>query len=65
MTPAFIIPKKNGTIRLVKDYRRLDEITEKDPFPVLSILDLIYKVKKGTVFSQLDLNNRYYQIIMN
>ena len=32
--PMFVVPKKNGSIRLVIDYRRLNKVIIPDPYPL-------------------------------
>ena len=49
MTPVFLIPKKDKGVRLVSDYRAINRGTIKDPFPIPSIHDLIYKIKKKKI----------------
>jgi hypothetical protein len=33
--PSFAIPKKNGTIRVVTDFRKLNFYLKHDPFPII------------------------------
>ena len=39
--PVFFVKKKDGTLRLVQDYRRLNDITIKNRYPIQRIQDLI------------------------
>ena len=32
--PTFIIPKQNGTIRFISDFRELNETIKRNPFPI-------------------------------
>lgn len=61
-SPAFPILKKNGNIRLVVDYRKLNKITIKDSFPFPSVQDQLRTLLNAKCFSQIDLNSGYYQI---
>ncbi|MGL5707545.1 MAG: reverse transcriptase domain-containing protein [Aeromonas sp.] len=61
-SPAFPILKKNGKIRLVVDYRKLNEKTIIDGYPLPQISDFLLQLKASTTFSQIDLNMGYYQI---
>lgn len=36
-SPAFPLMKKNGSVRLIVDYRNLNKVTEKEVFPFLNI----------------------------
>lgn len=61
-SPAFVIPKKNGEIRLVIDYRKLNDITKKESFPLPKIEELLIDLSSSKIFSTLDLNPGYHQI---
>lgn len=63
-SPAFPIIKRNNSIRLVIDFRELNLRTEKLPYPIPSMKDLIIDFKKAKVFSTIDLSMGYYQIKM-
>ena len=39
--PSFIIPKKDGTVRFVSDFRKLNKELERAPFPIPRIKDLL------------------------
>ncbi|KAG0420206.1 Retrovirus-related Pol polyprotein from transposon, partial [Dictyocoela roeselum] len=62
ISPAFAIKKKNNKIRLVIDYRYLNSITAKTHQYTLSISDILASLHSSRVFSQIDLNQGYYQI---
>jgi hypothetical protein len=64
-SPAFPILKKNGNVRIVVDYRRLNSVTEPLNFPLPHLHDILQDLKGSTVYSQIDLNMGYYQINMN
>ena len=61
-SPAFIIPKKDGSIRLVIDYRKLNSITIKEQYPLPRIEDILNQLEGSKRFSQIDLNAGYHQI---
>jgi len=54
-TPVFFVLKKNGELRMVVDYRHLNDITIRDSYPLLLINDMLEQLAKGKVFSKLDL----------
>ena len=41
--PTFIIPKKEGTVRLVTDFRQLNKALKRKPFPIPNIQDILQK----------------------
>ena len=53
--PCFYIPKKDGLLQLVQDYRKLNQITIKDKIPLPLIREVIDKLKKVKYFNKLDL----------
>jgi len=53
--PCFFIPKKDGTLRLVQDYRWLNQHTIKDKTPLPLINEVINKLKDAKYFNKLDL----------
>jgi hypothetical protein len=61
-SPSFAIPKKNGTIRVVTDFRKLNLLLKRHPFPIPKIRDMILSMEGFTFASALDLNMGYYHI---
>jgi len=55
MAPYFFIPKKDGTLQLVQDYRQLNQYTIKNKTPLLLINEIINKLKDAKYFNKLDL----------
>jgi hypothetical protein len=39
ISPTFAIPKKNGTIRVVTNFRKLNFLLKHNPFPIPKIKD--------------------------
>jgi hypothetical protein len=61
-SPTFIVPKKDGSIRMVHDYRKLNAQTVVPSYPLPHLDDLIHRLEGRRVFTSLDFNNGYYQI---
>jgi hypothetical protein len=65
-SPSFANPKKNGTIRVVTDFRKLNLFLKHPsyPFPIPKIgnIDMMCSVEGFTFASALDLNMGYYYI---
>ena len=55
VAPCFYIPKKNGSLWLVQDYRKLNRIMIKDKIPLPLIGEVINKLKEVKYFNKLDL----------
>ena len=63
--PIFLVPKKDGGFRPVIDYRRVNEVTVPDRYPLPVLRDLLQSLGKGNkVFSNLDLHSGFWQIGM-
>lgn len=65
--PVHLVPKKMDAsgetkFRMVIDYRRLNEITVDDKYPLPNINDLFDKLGKSVYFSTIDLASGYHQI---
>ncbi len=59
---TFLVPKADGGWRMVVDYRAINNITEKDSYPLPLAEDLFNRMKDATVFSKIDLKSGFYQI---
>ena len=55
VAPCFYIPKKNGSLKLVQDYRKLNQVTIKNKTPLPLIGEVIDKLKEAKYFNKLDL----------
>ena len=55
MAPYFYISKKDGSLQLVQDYRKLNQVTMKDKIPLPLIGEVIDKLKEVKYFNKLDL----------
>src|SRR5271163_1772770 len=53
-SPVFFIKRKDGSLRLVQDYRALNAITVKNKYPLLLISELINKLQGARYFTKLD-----------
>ena len=53
-SPVFFIKKKDGSLRPVQDYRKLNAATIKDRYPLPLIQELIDKLKNAKFFTKLD-----------
>ena len=52
--PLLAVPKKNGKVRWVTDFRLLNEISRRDAYPVPSIEDNLAKLSGSACFSAVD-----------
>ncbi len=60
-SPLFLVPKKDGIFRPVIDFRKVNEVTENDRYPLPILGDLLMSLGQGnTIFSSLDLLSVYW-----
>ena len=60
--PVFFVNKKDGTKRMVVDYRGLNDITVKNRYPLPRIDDLLDQLQGAKYFSSLDLRSGFHQV---
>ena len=61
-SPIVMVPKKDGTNRMCIDYRKVNEITTKDAYPLPRIGQTIDALQGAGYFSSLDLASGYWQV---
>ena len=61
-SPVVLAAKKDGTLRLCVDYRRLNAVTIRDSYPIPRMDECIDSLGEATVFTTLDCNSGYWQI---
>jgi hypothetical protein len=60
--PTFIIPKKDGTVHFISDFRQLNLRIRHKPYPIPKIQDLLMKLEGFMYATLLDLNMGYCHI---
>ena len=60
--PIVLVKKRDGSLRLCVDYRRLNQVSVSDAYPMPRVDDLINHVGKSTYISTLDLTRGYWQV---
>ncbi|CCO35134.1 Retrotransposable element Tf2 155 kDa protein type 1 [Rhizoctonia solani AG-1 IB] len=60
--PVMFVKKADGSLRLVVDYRKLNEVTVKDVYPLPRQDDLMAKLRKAKIFTKLDLRWGYNNV---
>ena len=61
-SPLLVVPKPDGSSRVCGDYRRLNNQTIDDKYPVRALQDFNADLHGKTIFSKIDLLKGYHQI---
>jgi len=61
-SPLVLVPKKDGSLRLCVDFRRVNEVTKKDVYPLPLIQDMVDALNGSKYYSVLDLCQGYHQV---
>ena len=61
-SPIVPVPKKDGTVRVCVDYRRLNEVTTADPYYMSTMDEIVERVGQSRIMSKLDLSKGFYQV---
>ncbi|GJT91692.1 putative reverse transcriptase domain-containing protein [Tanacetum coccineum] len=59
---VLFIKKKDGSMRMCIDYKKLNKITIKNHYPLLGIHDLFDQLQGAFYFSKIDLQSGYHQV---
>ena len=62
VSPIIFVDKRDGTTRLCVDYRKLNDVTIKNKYPLPKIEDLFDQLNGARVFSKIDLRTGYHQL---
>ena len=61
---VLFVNKKDGTRRMVVDYRQLNAVTIPDRYPIPNMADQFGRLTTANVFSKMDLHSGFHQVRM-
>ena len=69
-SPVWVVPKKRDSSgkqkwRIVIDFRKLNEYTDQDAYPLPNIEDILNHLGKSKFFTTLNLSSGFHQIPMD
>ena len=64
-SPVTLVPKPDGSIRFCVDYRKLNQVTKKDRYPLPVPADIFDLMQGKSIFSTIDLKSGFHQILVD
>ncbi len=61
-SPCLLVPKSDGTSRFCTDYRKVNQLTKSDSFPLPRIDDCVDRIGQAKFVTKLDLLKGYWQV---
>lgn len=64
-SPLLFVKKPDGNLRLCVDYRKLNNITRKDRYPLPLIDETLARLNQAKIFTKLDIRQAFHRIRMH
>lgn len=64
-SPVLFVKKPNGALRFCVDYRKLNNLTWKDRYPLPLISETLARLSKAKVYTKLDIRQAFHRIRMD
>ena len=61
-SPVILVPKPDGTFRFCNDFRKLNEVSDFDAYPMPRVDELIERLGPARYLTTLDLTKGYWQV---
>jgi transposase InsO family protein len=63
--PVLFVKKANGSLRFCIDFRKLNQITRKDRYPLPLIDETLARISRAKIFTKLDIRQAFHRIRMD
>ena len=63
-SPVLFVKKPNGSLRFCVNYRKLNQLTKKDRYPLPLIDETLARLNKAKVYTKLDIRQAFHRIRM-
>ncbi len=63
--PVVLVKKKDGSLQFCIDYRKLNQVTHKDCYPLPRVDDILDSLSGAQWFTTIDLRRGYWQVEVN
>ena len=64
-SPTLFVKKPNGGLRFCIDFRKLNNLTRKDRYPIPLIEETLARIAKAKVYTKLDIRQAFHRIRMH
>ena len=64
-SPIVVVPKANGSVRICVDLTKLNQAVRRDVYHMPTVEETLGSVTEGSVFSKLDSNSGFHQVVLN
>ncbi len=64
-SPVVLVKKKNGKYRFAIDFRKINEVSERDAYPMPQVEATLAKLNKARFLSTLDLKDGFWNVKLN
>src|SRR5580765_527814 len=61
-SPVVVVKKKDGKFRFCIDFRKVNDVTEKDAYPLPQVIATLDKLRGARYLTTLDLKSGYWQV---
>ncbi len=60
--PILFAKKEDGSLRFCVDFRKLNELTKKDPYPLPLIDEMMARICKAKIFTKIDIQQAFHRV---